>query len=301
MTRGSLCILSHLESPELDAMARDMPGLRFVTIPEDGPLPEGTRGDACLTFAWGSPNMADVVATGVRWVHTIGTGVDRFPLDAVAGTPLTCSRGASAIPISEWTLAMLLAFEKQIPERWVNKPPEQWHIADLGGLHGRTLGLIGLGGIAQAVAQRALAFGMRTLAYRRRPELPSPIEGVEIVGDLTRLLESSDHVVVAASATPQTHHMINAERLAQMKPGAHLVNVARGSLLDQEALRGTFWLNELSPYGELGLHTTPRSPMLAMGVVHPLDGGFAMNVGAELLVGDGSPNPSLRVSLRRSF
>ena len=238
MTRGSLCILSHLESPELDAMARDMPGLRFVTIPEDGPLPEGTRGDACLTFAWGSPNMADVVATGVRWVHTIGTGVDRFPLDAVAGTPLTCSRGASAIPISEWTLAMLLAFEKQIPERWVNKPPEQWHIADLGGLHGRTLGLIGLGGIAQAVAQRALAFGMRTLAYRRRPELPSPIEGVEIVGDLTRLLESSDHVVVAASATPQTHHMINAERLAQMKPGAHLVNVARGSLLDQEALRG---------------------------------------------------------------
>ena len=237
MATDPIHILTHLEAPALNALASEVPSLRVTKIPEEGPLPAGTRGDACLTFAWGSPNIPDVIASGVRWVHTIGTGVDRFPLDAVRGATLTCSRGVSAAPISEWTLAMMLAFEKQLPERWISEPPAQWHMADLGGLHGRTLGLVGLGGISEAVATRALAFGMRVIAYRRRAALPSPVEGIEIVGDLGKLLGEADHVVVAASATAATHHLINAERLAQMKPGAHLVNVARGSLIDQSALR----------------------------------------------------------------
>lgn len=237
MARDPIHILSHLDAPALEALATEIPNLRITKIPEDGALPDNVRGDICLTFAWGSPNMPEVVASGVRWVHTIGTGVDRFPLEAVRGATLTCSRGVSAVPISEWTLAMMLAFEKQLPERWLSEPPVQWHMADLGGLHAKTLGLVGLGGISQAVAQRALAFGMRVIAYRRRADLPSPLEGIEIVGDLGKLLAAADHVVVAASATAATHHLINAERLAQMKPGAHLINVARGSLVDQDALR----------------------------------------------------------------
>ena len=232
-------VLTHMPAPELDAIAREMPNVRIHPIPDEGPLPDGTRGEVCLTFAWGSPNMAEVMASGVRWVHTIGTGVDRFPLDAVRGATLTCSRGISATPISEWTLAVMLAFEKQLPERWISAPPEPpqaWNMADLGGLHGRTLGLVGLGGIGVAVAHRALAFGMRVVAYRRR-ELPAPIEGVEVTTDLAKLLGEADHVVVAASATPATRHLIGRDAFARMKPGAHLVNVARGSLVDQDALR----------------------------------------------------------------
>ena len=232
----TLDILSHLESPQLDAIAREVPGVRFHTIPAEGPLPEGVDGEVGLTFAWGSPNMASVIERGVRWVHTIGTGVDRFPLAAIGEATLTCSRGASATPISEWTLAVMLAFEKQLPESWLSAPPERWNMADLGGLHGKTLGLVGLGGIGTEIARRALVFGMRVCAYRRT-STAAPIEGIEIETDLDALIARSDHVVVAASATPATRHLINAERLTHAKPDSHLINIARGSLIDQDALR----------------------------------------------------------------
>jgi phosphoglycerate dehydrogenase-like enzyme len=230
-------ILTHVSSPEVDAIARDVPEARFTPIPEDGPLPEGLRGEVCLTLAWGSPNMRAVIERGVRWVHTIGTGVDRFPIEAIGDDAvLTCSRGGSAVPISEWTLGVMLAFEKRLPESWISEPPKRWNIAELGGLHGKTLGLVGLGGIATEVARRALAFGMRVVAFRRSVK-PAPLPGIELERDLAALVARSDHLVVAASATPATRHLIDAERLARARPGLHLVNIARGSLIDQDALR----------------------------------------------------------------
>ena len=98
------------------------------------------------------------------------------------------------------------------------------------------LGLMGLGGIGLATAERALPFGMKVRALRRRPE-PSPLEGVEVVGSIDELLPEADHLVLAAPATPSTRHLINAETLALVKPGVHLVNIARGALVDQDALR----------------------------------------------------------------
>ena len=86
------------------------------------------------------------------------------------------------------------------------------------------------------MAARALPFEMRVLALRRRPK-PSELPGVEVVTDLGALLPETDHLVLAAPATPATHQLIDAAALSQVKPGMHLVNVARGALLDQEALR----------------------------------------------------------------
>jgi phosphoglycerate dehydrogenase-like enzyme len=227
-------VLTHI--PLQEPITRPFPEVEFRRIPAEGEIPAEASGEALLTFAWGSPNLGEAVKRGVRWVHTLGTGVDRFPLHALAGQILTCSRGASAIPISEWVLAVMLAFEKRLPESWVQKPPERWNMAELGGLHGKTLGLVGLGGIAQAVATRALAFGMRVRALRRTPQ-PSPIPEVALVRDLPSLVSEADHLVVAASATAATRHLLGREALARVKTGVHLVNIARGSLVDQEALR----------------------------------------------------------------
>jgi phosphoglycerate dehydrogenase-like enzyme len=177
-----------------------------------------------------------VVARGVRWVHAYGTGVNDFPFAALGGRPLTCSRGASAIPIAEWVMAVLLAAEKQLPQSWISQPPKHWSIASLGGLHGRTLALVGLGGIGEAVARRALPFGMRVRALRRQ-QAPSPVPGVEIVRTLPELVADADHLVLAAPATAATRHLVDEAALALAKPGLHLVNVARGELVDQEALR----------------------------------------------------------------
>ena len=108
-------------------------------------------------------------------------------------------------------------------------------MAELGTLEGRRLALIGFGGIAQAIARRALPFGMRVTGLRRT-EAPSPVVGVALATSLEALLSDADHVVVAAPQTPATQHLLNDESFGFMKPGAHLVNIARGGLVDQEAL-----------------------------------------------------------------
>ena len=232
----TLHLLSHLPMGLLEKLVAEFPMVETVVIPEEGPLDPGVRGDVLLTQAWGSPNLAEVMDRGVRWVHAYGTGVDAFPFDALGDRPLTCSRGASAISISEWVLATMLAFEKQLPDAWIHEPPKRWSARGLGGLYGRTLGLVGIGGIGQAVAWRALPFGMRVLAYRRR-DAPSPVPGVEIVREIDALLAESDHLVLAAPVTAETRHVLDRKRFERIKRGAHLVNVARGELLDQTALR----------------------------------------------------------------
>lgn len=205
-----------------------------VIEPGTEPLPDELTADV-LFGGWG-PRSLDH-ARHVGWVHLAGTGVDRVPRDLYDGRVVTCARGASAIPISEFVIAAMLAFEKNIPDVWIHEPPEHWNLARLGTLHGRTLGLVGLGGIGTAIAERALPFGVRVRALRRRFGVPSPIAAVDVVPDLDELLATADHLVLAAPATARTRHLIDSEALARTKPGVHLVNIARGVLVDQDALR----------------------------------------------------------------
>jgi len=231
---AAITVLSHIPVTLLGPLLKRFPDVAVVQIPENEPLAAGIRGDVLLTQTWAAPNFGDVIARGVRWVHAYGTGVNRFPLAALGDALLTCSRGSSGVPIAEWVLAVMLAFEKRIPESFVREPGD-WKYRELGGLHGRTLALVGFGGIGREVALRALSFGMRLLALRRSEG--GAMAGVEIVRDLRALLSDADHVLIAAPATPETRHLIGREALAHVKRGVHLVNVARGTLVDQEALR----------------------------------------------------------------
>jgi phosphoglycerate dehydrogenase-like enzyme len=212
-------------------------GVEIVDVPYESAPPAGLRGEILFAAWFGSPVFEHLDDLGVEWMHLPGTGIDGWPRDALEGRTVTCSRGASGIPIAEFVLASMLAFEKHMPEVWLHEPPAQWNVARLGELAGKTLGIVGLGGIASEVARRALAFDMRVRALRRRPGTGSPVAGVELALDLEDLLATADHVVLAAPATPATHHLIDAAALGRMKPGVHLVNIARGALVDQEALR----------------------------------------------------------------
>jgi phosphoglycerate dehydrogenase-like enzyme len=177
-------------------------------------------------------------ATGVEWVQLSGTGVDKVPLAAFDGRVVTCARGASAEPISEWVLATILARAKRFPDVFLDEPPKYWNFPDptLDAVAGSTLALVGLGGIGCAIATRALPFGMRVKAMRRT-DAPSPVPGVEVVTTLDELLDDADHLVLAAPATTRTRHLLDTAAFAKAKPGLHLVNIARGSLVDQDALR----------------------------------------------------------------
>jgi phosphoglycerate dehydrogenase-like enzyme len=228
-------VLNHLGGDAAKRIVAAVPDARVVDVPADGPVPDGLEGEVLLTLPWGTPNLPDVVARGVRWVHSLSTGVDRFPIGVLPDdVRLTCSRGASAVPIAEFVLAAMLAFEKQLPDVWVHEPPERWAMADLGGLEGRALGLVGAGGIATEVARRALAFGMR-VCFVRRTDAPPPLPAMQR-RSLPDVLAAADHLVVAAPSTPETRHLLGAEALAGVKPGVHVVNVSRGGLIDQAAL-----------------------------------------------------------------
>ena len=225
-------VINQLGPKAAEAMKAAVPDVEVIDAGAD-PLPPDVRADV-LFGGWGPRSLE--YAQRVDWVHLAGTGVDSFPAELFDGRTVTCARGASAIPISEFVLAAMLAFEKHFPETWIHKPPEHWNFAPLGWLNTRTLGLVGLGGIGQAVAERALPFGMEVRALRRRPE-PSPLDGVEVVGSLDELLPVADHLVLAAPATARTRRLIDARALELVKPGVHLVNIARGALVDQDALR----------------------------------------------------------------
>jgi phosphoglycerate dehydrogenase-like enzyme len=228
----SVRVINQLGAKAADAMKAAVPDVEVIDAGTDPPPPDL---NADVLFGGWGPHTLEY-AQRVGWVHLAGTGIDSFPRELFDGRTVTNARGASAIPIAEFVLAAMLAFEKHLPETWIHEPPEHWNFARLGWLNTRTLGLVGLGGIGVAIAERALPFGMEVRALRRRAE-PSPLEGVEVVVSIDELLSEADHLVLAAPATPRTRHLINAETLALVKPGVHLVNIARGALVDQDALR----------------------------------------------------------------
>jgi phosphoglycerate dehydrogenase-like enzyme len=223
-------VLNELGGRIGDQIRAAVPEVEVVDLDADS-SPEELTGDV-LFGGWGSHSFD----YDVPWVQLSGTGVDKVPPELLAGRVVTCARGASAVPISEFVLGAMLAFEKRFPDVWLREPPEHWNFDKLGGLQGRTLGIVGFGGIGVAVAQRALPFGMQVHAFRRT-EAPSPVAGVEMHASLDDLLETSDHLVLAVPLTARTEHLLDADAFANVKPGLHLVNIARGRLVDQDALR----------------------------------------------------------------
>jgi len=212
------------------------PEVEFVPVLPKGPVAKDVIGEVCFTQAAATENLDEVLGCGVRWVHALGHGVDHFPLDRLGDRILTSARGANAVPIAEWIVAMILTAAKQLPERWVSEPPERWVLADLNSLDGATVALIGFGSINRAAAKRLRPFGCRMVAATRSGS-PADVDGVEVTTDLYAAVAEADHVVVGAPLTPATEDMVDEFLLAAMKQGAHLVNVARGRLIDQEALR----------------------------------------------------------------
>jgi phosphoglycerate dehydrogenase-like enzyme len=216
----------------LARVASEFPDVEVVDLTAD--VDDDLKVDV-LFGGWGR-NAIAMVQRGVQWVQLSGTGFDRVPKEILDAPLVTCARGASAVPISEYVLAAMLAFEKDFPANWLTGVPKHWNFQRMDSMAGKTLGLVGLGGIGARIARLALAFEMDVLALRRHPELGSPVPGVRVSGSLDEILPVADHLVLAAPATARTRHLLDADAFARVKPGVHLVNIARGTLVDQDAL-----------------------------------------------------------------
>jgi len=194
-----------------------------------------------VLIALHAPKDLPALAPRLRWIHCVGAGTEQFVRVGVssARTVVTNSSGIGARTISEFVLGRLLSVWKSFRTLDEHQQAHRW--APLYGrtFAGSTLGIVGLGAIGIAVAERARAFGVKIAAIRRswKPGLTSPHADELFPPErLHEMLGRCDAVVVCAPHSPETERLIDAAALAAMRPGAVLVNVARGALVDAAAL-----------------------------------------------------------------
>lgn len=179
-------------------------------------------------------------ATRLRVVARAGVGVDNIDIPAAtrAGVLVLNAPGTNATSAGEHTIALLLAITRHIPFANTSTHAGEWKRKQVKpiDLRGRTVGIVGLGRVGSIVAKRLKAFEMKVIAHD--PFLPDQRFADLGVADveLDELLSRSDIITFHCPSTPETRHMLNAETLAKMKPGAIVVNAARGDVVDQEAL-----------------------------------------------------------------
>lgn len=199
-------------------------------------------------------------APNLKWIQLHFAGLDSIINRPIAQNPdieITSASGIHAVPIAEYCMSMLLAWEYQLPlalehqkqALWVEKPHDVYRPKTL---RGQTLGIVGYGSIARELARLADQFGMKVLATKRdllrsldddgyieagtgdpSGEIPERFYPPEA---LNLMVKDCDYVVVTVPLTPDTHHMINADVLSHMKSSAFLVNIARGAVVDEPAL-----------------------------------------------------------------
>lgn len=232
--------------------------VHVVAAPVDGTADGGTSAsveaveavrDAEVYFGFGVPAAVLRAGPGLRWVHSGTAGVGgALAAEMLARDVLfTNSAGVHAPAMAETVVGMILHFARALDFAVRAQAAGRWDKARLDGedppvreVAGSTVGIIGYGGIGREVATRALALGARVIATRRRRiEVDEPVEIVHGEDGLERLLGESHYVVVSAPETPETRGLLDAARLGRMRRDAVLINVARGSLIDEAALADT--------------------------------------------------------------
>ena len=222
-------------------LRREYPGVEFVVCSDRARLP-AHMADADVFFGLPGPDVV-LQARRLKWVQSISTGVDHMlsiPELAHGDVLLTGARGTHSSCLAESVFGMIFAFTRGIRDSARLQQRHQWSQPGLRGglreLSGSTMGLVGCGAMARAIADRAIAFAMRVIAVDLYPA--NAPEGVALRGmeGLDDLLGQSDYVVVTVPAHPSTRGMIGAGAIALMKPQSMLVGISRGGVIDQAAL-----------------------------------------------------------------
>ncbi len=212
--------------------------------------------DAEIVIAWSVRPEQIKSAQKLNWIHSPAAAVHQliFPELVNSDITLTNAREVHGPVVAEHVIALIFALAKKIPQSVRFQQTRTWaqqqvwdELPHPSEVAGATIGLVGLGSIGREVVKRASALSMRVIAVRDHPEKGS--DGAEQVlsqAQLDDLLRQSDYVVLAAPVTSATRTLINASRLARMKPGAFLINVGRGPLVDEAALAAALRLKRIA-------------------------------------------------------
>ncbi len=236
----SLVIASQLEGGFNDSLRRLPLKPEVITVPEESPWDAARDADVLLVRpspTWRQSHSRprpDLWPGRLKWVYSASTGVDFYPRWLLEAPLVTCGRGVASDEIADYVISAIYHRAKDLEAARVRGLAD-WRQIPLGRVTGSTVGIVGFGAIGQEVARRAHGLGANVVAVRRR-NLQSAVPGVQLLSFLTEVIAAADHIVLALPGTPATDKLINAEVLAHAKPTAHLVNIARGSVIDQAAL-----------------------------------------------------------------
>jgi D-3-phosphoglycerate dehydrogenase len=204
-------------------------------------------------------NREVLAKAGLRAIARMGVGYDAIDVPAASefGTLVTIAPGTNHHSVAEQTLALLLGVFRGFPGRDNEVRTGVWKRKALPRLAGRTLGLVGLGRIGQAVVPRAAGLGLTVIAYDPYPNHQfAQQNGIQLV-TLDELLATADIVSLHLPCTAETTDLINAHTLAKMKPGSVLINTARGGLVDEQALAESLAKGHLMAAGLDAFKTEP--------------------------------------------
>jgi phosphoglycerate dehydrogenase-like enzyme len=230
----------------VDHLRADFPQLEVVRLSTYDGAEEEIR-DAEIVITWSLRPEQVKAARKLRWLHSPAAAVHQllFPELVDSDVIITNGRDVHGPVVGEHIIALILALAKKLHQAARFQQKRIWGQQQLWEslphpreVAGATLGMVGLGSIGRTAARHAAALGMRVIAVREHPEKGSP-EGVEQVfpsSQLDMVLAQSDYVALAVPITSSTNALIDATRLANMKPDACLINVGRGQLIDETAL-----------------------------------------------------------------
>jgi phosphoglycerate dehydrogenase-like enzyme len=216
-----------------DAVGNLPEGVRLGLIPRDGELPEAIFAAEFLVPGAGDIRLYERLAqmSDLRVIQTLSAGVDRLLAFVPTGVTLCDAGGTRDIPVAEWVLAAILATTKSLPQLRDRQREHRWEWRRSAELAGSTVMILGYGAIGAAVEARLAPFEVGLIRVARHARA-----GVHAVEQLASLLPRADIVVVLLPLTPATNGLLDAHLLGRMRPGALLVNAARGPIVDNQAL-----------------------------------------------------------------
>jgi len=186
------------------------------------------------------------LAKKLKWIHatTAGVGQLAYPEIVNSGIVVTNASGVFSVPMAEHTIGLILALARNFPDTVRQQDEKVWsqqllwdkpqHLTEV---NGTTLVIVGYGSIGREIAKRARALEMRVIGVTRSGQGDlTDVERIVAMEKLDEVLAAADYVVLSIPETPQTRHLMNAERFARMKRGVRIINLGRGSAIDDAAL-----------------------------------------------------------------
>lgn len=235
-------LVSHIyEEHYVEELRRLFPAVEFTQLPPTAPWPDRTpTADAMLYAGLRKPDLSALLrhAPRLRWLHTGSAGFDwvMVPEIEAQGIVVTRSADVMSIPIAEFVLAAMLSHAKNLARLAEAQAQHEWILPLHQELHGKEALVVGAGSIGTRVAGLCRAFGMRVVGVNRSGDMVPGFDAVHGAASLDGLLPSAHYVVLTAPGTSETRGMFDSRRFSLMRQGAYLVNVARGSLVVEDAL-----------------------------------------------------------------